>query len=339
MLQMSREWGPAAAIRAGLHGVYNARSGIQQLERCPVGFYCPGGTLSAATPEAKVSCNTTGVSGLWTKPVVPPGFFFDSSSRSVLRCANGSFRGDWSYYLNATACESCGPGISTEGTTFLSIKLNWGDPGYPLVAANYGSCCWGMYQLFDGTYAARPCNGSIEYGYPRKLFGWSNAPCNLCSPGKMTVTSDSRADPDLFVSADDGSTLAISAAACVTLPGYGFDGTIEAQRCSQGTYNEGGNRSPCTRCEEGFTTLDSGATSGLMCVTSTDSSVTRRRLFAVQSEPFLTFDDQRQNSSSSNKSSLDHHRTIVLSPGQPWPTGQVMTEPELPEVVVVPFQS
>jgi hypothetical protein len=45
----------------------------------------------------------------------------------------------------------------------------------------------------------------------------------------------------------------ISALACVTKAGFGYNGRI-AQECDQGTYNAADTRSTCTPCSYGFTT-------------------------------------------------------------------------------------
>jgi hypothetical protein len=50
----------------------------------------------------------------------------------------------------------------------------------------------------------------------------------------------------------------ISALACVTKDGFGYNGRI-AQQCDKGTYNTKDTRSTCTACDYGLTTPDVGA--------------------------------------------------------------------------------
>jgi hypothetical protein len=48
-------------------------------------------------------------------------------------------------------------------------------------------------------------------------------------------------------------------------PGWGYSSRI-AEMCVKGTWNAGGNRSPCEQCEYGKTTASTGANSSSMCI-------------------------------------------------------------------------
>lgn len=106
----------------------------------------------------------------------------------------------------------------------------------------------GMYYVASGTsmvYKARNCgsggaNLPNSYGVADKVYGLAQTPCKLCPAG-------TKADNDLA----DANTLAgyqaIRAAngffnplACVTKPGYGWDGRV-ASLCPKGWYNVGNN--------------------------------------------------------------------------------------------------
>jgi hypothetical protein len=53
-------------------------------------------------------------------------------------------------------------------------------------------------------------------------------------------------------------------------PGWGYSGRI-AEMCVKGTWNAGGNRSPCQECEYGKTTASAGANSSSMCLSEAGS--------------------------------------------------------------------
>jgi hypothetical protein len=100
----------------------------------------------------------------------------------------------------------------------------------------------GMYYTSSGgvmAYKARNCgngdsNVANSYGVAGKVYGLAQNPCKLCPAG-------TKADTSL------GATNAYKAAngfwnplACVTRPGYGWDGRV-ATLCAKGWYNEGNN--------------------------------------------------------------------------------------------------
>jgi hypothetical protein len=60
-----------------------------------------------------------------------------------------------------------------------------------------------------------------------------------------------------FVTNPDSTKGFISALACVTQDGYGYNGRI-AQKCDKGTFNAQDTRSTCTACAYGLTTSDVG---------------------------------------------------------------------------------
>jgi hypothetical protein len=61
-----------------------------------------------------------------------------------------------------------------------------------------------------------------------------------------------------FTTNADGTRGFISALACVTQDGYGYNGRV-AQKCAQGKYNNKDNYLDCKDCPYGMTTQDVGA--------------------------------------------------------------------------------
>lgn len=117
------------------------------------------------------------------------------------------------------------------------------------------------YSTITGSWRARNCVVD-SYGVSNITYGLTPAPCRDC-PAGMTAINNSTTYPNstqyyYTANSAQGAVGFISALACVTLPGYGYNGRI-AQQCDKGTYNAADTRSTCTQCTYGFTTSDVGA--------------------------------------------------------------------------------
>jgi hypothetical protein len=100
------------------------------------------------------------------------------------------------------------------------------------------------------------CNGGADYGVSGITHGLDINPCIPCPPNLVTIAGRGYGD------ATWGFT---DPAACVTPPGYGYNG-MGGEPCPLGTWSSGYDTNPCTPCEAGLTTLSTGATSAAACV-------------------------------------------------------------------------
>lgn len=102
-----------------------------------------------------------------------------------------------------------------------------------------------MYYVASGTsmvYKARDCGKGTtpvanSYGVSSaKVYGLAQTPCKLC-PAGMKV-DDTLTDVTYVTYKTTNGFF--DPLACVTLPGYGYDGRVATQ-CAKGWYNAGNN--------------------------------------------------------------------------------------------------
>jgi len=76
----------------------------------------------------------------WLHSVIPPGFAFVNNS--TVRCNNGQYRSRWQQHTNATSCQTCGQGISSDlnFTTLTTYDAN-GVISYTLSSGSSEACC------------------------------------------------------------------------------------------------------------------------------------------------------------------------------------------------------
>jgi hypothetical protein len=107
---------------------------------------------------------------------------------------------------------------------------------------------------------ARNCVNN-NWGVNVTTFGLNITNCRSC-PLNMVTSTNKATNPtsaSYYVDNGDGRTGGfVSKWACVTQPGYGFNG-IWSFQCPLGTYNSGDNWSNCTACGSGLTTTALGA--------------------------------------------------------------------------------
>lgn len=120
-----------------------------------------------------------------------------------------------------------------------------------------------MLKLPSGTFKAVWCDAN-NYGASGDKFGLEAAPCTACPNNMVTIKPTGNpsfpapssppfySDADGIAGCDGGFT---DPKACVTKPGYGYDGRI-SYKCPPGSFNEGGNRKACQQCPYGRTTTD-----------------------------------------------------------------------------------
>jgi hypothetical protein len=100
----------------------------------------------------------------------------------------------------------------------------------------------------------------------------SNGDCSVCPKG-MVCTGGSNAPSNCPSGLSTVMSGARSFEQCMTTAGYGraiqkvLSGQIvvQGQLCPVGSYNAGGNGSPCQRCSAGLTTAGEGARSAKEC--------------------------------------------------------------------------
>jgi len=96
-----------------------------------------------------------------------------------------------------------------------------------------------------------------NYGAPNITYGLSAFPCRDCSVGMVanTVYAGSAA----YFRVDNNTSPArggfVSPMACVTQPGFGYNGRT-ASKCPVGTYNPPGTLTSCAKCAFGLSTRD-----------------------------------------------------------------------------------
>jgi hypothetical protein len=107
----------------------------------------------------------------------------------------------------------------------------------------------GMYYVPSGTpgkmiYKARNCgvdvgSGAVANSYGvagAKVYGLAQSPCKLCPAGTKADTAITGG----WYTAYKATNGFFDPLACVTKPGYGWDGRV-ATLCAKGWYNEGNN--------------------------------------------------------------------------------------------------
>lgn len=108
----------------------------------------------------------------------------------------------------------------------------------------------------SSAFYASNCD-SNNYGAPNTTYGLSAFPCRDCSVGMVanTVYASSAA----YFRVDNNTSPPrggfISPMACVTRPGFGFNGRT-ASKCPVGTYNPPGTLTSCAKCPYGLSTRD-----------------------------------------------------------------------------------
>lgn len=222
------------------------------------------------------SCNTV-------PAVVPPGF--EISGGTVAACGTDKYRSDWIALAAASGkpCVACGTGIKAEAIEPITLySLNTtaeagANTDYSvlsaMVKASSKSCYivqgQGMYYVASGTsmvYKARDCGKGTtpvanSYGVSSaKVYGLAQTPCKLC-PAGMKV-DDTLTDVTYVTYKTTNGFF--DPLACVTLPGYGYDGRVATQ-CAKGWYNAGDNYLACTQCGYGLTTDAAGKTANTDC--------------------------------------------------------------------------
>lgn len=116
------------------------------------------------------------------------------------------------------------------------------------------------YSTITGAWRARACDTN-NYGVANRTYGLTPQACKDCPTGMVTST-DTILYPNssayFYTNPEDGSAGFISALACVTEDGWGYNGRV-AQQCDVGSYNSKDTRSTCTKCGYGLTTSAVGA--------------------------------------------------------------------------------
>lgn len=258
----------------GYQATANTGSLVNATQPCSQDSYCPGGTLTAiGTANGAVRC----FDGLWTKSfgavaenecLVPPGY--SKNATAIAPCANGFYREGWVFVGNAAElpCASCGDGYQSSPTEALE---RWDAANAPaaaaLVAGAKGSCFIrrgeGSYQTTANTFYVVSCSGN-NYGAVNASYGQGINPCRDCPNGMRTIAGANYSaisgllsgPTDHFRDAATGGFY--DPRACLTLPGYGYNGRV-ATRCQQGYWNSGWNHDSCTKCPYGLTTKDPSA--------------------------------------------------------------------------------
>lgn len=251
---------------------------VQSTQICPQKYYCQGGTpamvFNPATPGTLNATIEDTIKicpeGTWTQDLgatdpdqcmTPPGF--KTSNGNTTQCADNEYRADWKPLNQATNCLSCGSGVFATKTDRLKV-YNITDPEiitYEPITSSSDDCYilpgQGLYySTITGSWRARNCD-SDSYGVSNITYGLTPAPCRDC-PSGMTAVNNATTFPNstqYYYGANSalGAEGFISALACVTKAGFGYNGRI-AQECDQGTYNAADTRSTCTPCSYGFTT-------------------------------------------------------------------------------------
>jgi hypothetical protein len=136
----------------------------------------------------------------------------------------------------------CGANIETVGTGAISSDACRVPAGYGILylAPVVAQMC--VKNTF-GSSAARPVS--------------STARCVTCPANFVTM--------DVFsgVPATSGY---MGEGSCVLLPGHGTTQSNLAEMCQRGSWNPGGNRSPCQECASGYITLQEGSRNASDCV-------------------------------------------------------------------------
>jgi len=156
----------------------------------------------------------------------------------IVICHNMSFTATFTGHLRlfqvTTPADSPAPG----GALLLLLSLH-----ADILAGQ------GMYfSVATNAYRAVNCS-SDNFGVANTTYGLAAYPCRDCPAGMQTSTS-LPTSAAYYVS--HGFT---NPMACVTKPGYGYDGRV-ANKCPPGSYNAEGNYNTCTQCPTGLSTPD-----------------------------------------------------------------------------------
>lgn len=109
------------------------------------------------------------------------------------------------------------------------------------------------FSAATNTYRAVNCDTN-SFGVADATYGLAASPCRDCPAGMQTSTSLA-SSVAYWVSDGNGKQGFTSPMACVTLPGYGYNGRV-ASKCPAGSWNAGGNYAGCTSCPVGLSTAD-----------------------------------------------------------------------------------
>lgn len=106
------------------------------------------------------------------------------------------------------------------------------------------------YSPASKQYSAVNCS-SNSYGVANTTYGLGAYPCRDCPAGMQTSVSLPSSAAFYFSEGDVAGFT--NPMACVTKPGYGYNGRV-ATACPAGSYNAAGNYGTCTKCAAGFST-------------------------------------------------------------------------------------
>jgi hypothetical protein len=110
-----------------------------------------------------------------------------------------------------------------------------------------------FFSTATNSYRAVNCDTN-SYGAANITFGLVSSPCRAC-PAGMVASTSLPGSAAFWASDGAGKQGFTSPMACLTRPGFGYNGRVAA-KCPVGSYNTGGNQLPCTRCAEGLSTPD-----------------------------------------------------------------------------------
>lgn len=209
-------------------------------------------TVYAITPDAtpsQLAVRTT-AAACYIKPGM--GMYYSSLSgeyRGVNCDQNGYGVANTTYGRAPRPCRRCHPGMTASDALPTSAAyLSLDDSVPPL----------------GGFTSALACVTKPGHGYN----GWYGPPC---PPGSYNSGGNyeecTECPTGLSTPSDPASQVSIDN--CTLAPGFGFYDTV--QPCPIGTFNaelRNSTTAPCNPCDEGFTTLQVGATSAGDCVPS-----------------------------------------------------------------------
>lgn len=112
------------------------------------------------------------------------------------------------------------------------------------------------FSAATNSYLAVNCDNN-SYGVGNITGGLAANPCRECPIG-MHTSRDIPANGAYWASDAAGKQGFTSPLACVTKPGFGFNG-LSAVKCPVGYCNPPGNYQPCRRCPVGLSTPDDAA--------------------------------------------------------------------------------
>eukprot|EP00775_Hariotina_reticulata_P004056 gene4056-4303_t len=171
--------------------------------------------------------------------LAPPGWEQTGSTANISECPTNYYKEGW----NRNRCVSCGVNLVTNDTGAVSRDACLVPPGY------------GLTQL-SPTLSASPCIAN-SYGDDQFRVATASARCTPCPANMFT-------DERWGVTAPaNGYTDQV---ACKVDAGWGLTEAGAVEACQAGFYNPGRNRQPCTKCPNGYTTLNGSAVNITDCV-------------------------------------------------------------------------